>query len=134
MRYNPPGQGLMKTRTFGRVLACSILGFAFMQADDLPVTPKKPVTDVYHGVKIVDDYRWLEDFSDPAVRAWAAAENRHARAYLDALPERPALYEQIKRLRSYPSPRYRTLVSRHGSLFALKQQPPKEQPILVALA
>ncbi len=134
MRYNPPGQGLMKTRTFGRVLACSILGFAFMQADDLPVTPKKPVTDVYHGVKIVDDYRWLEDFGDPAVRAWAAAENRHARAYLDALPERPALYEQIKRLRSYPSPRYRTLVSRHGSLFALKQQPPKEQPILVALA
>jgi prolyl oligopeptidase len=105
-----------------------------MQSADLPATPKKPVTDSYHGVKVVDDYRWLEDFGDPAVRAWADAENRHARAYLDELPARAALYEQLKRLRSYPSPRYRSLTYRRDVLFALKQQPPKEQPLLVTLA
>jgi prolyl oligopeptidase len=116
-----------------RVLTCGILGVALMQASDFPATPKKPVTDVYHGAKVTDDYRWLEDFSDPAVRAWASAENLHTRAYLDALPARPALYEQLKRLRSYPSPRYRSLLYRHGVLFALKQQPPKEQPFLVTL-
>jgi prolyl oligopeptidase len=106
---------------------------AIMQAGDLPATPKKPVTDVYHGVKVVDDYRWLEDFHDPAVRTWADAENRYARAYLDALPERAGLYEQLKQLRSYPSPRYRALTYRGGLFFALKQQPPKEQPFLVTL-
>src|SRR4030088_222024 len=26
-----------------------------------PATPKRPVTDTYHGVTVVDDYRWLED-------------------------------------------------------------------------
>jgi prolyl oligopeptidase len=124
----------MKTQVLSQMLACSILGVAIMQAVDLPATPKKPVTDVYHDVNVVDDYRWLEDFSDPAVGAWAAAENRYARAYLDALPARAALYEQLKRLRSYPSSRYRTLAYRRDVLFALKQQPPKEQLFLVTLA
>jgi len=124
----------MKMRVLRRMVTCSILGGAIMQSADLPATPKKPVTDSYHGVKVVDDYRWLEDFGDPAVRAWADAENRHARAYLDELPARAALYEQLKRLRSYPSPRYRSLTYRRDVLFALKQQPPKEQPLLVTLA
>jgi prolyl oligopeptidase len=105
-----------------------------MQAADLPSTPKKPVADIYHGVKVVDDYRWLENFNDPAVHDWAGAENRYARVYLDALPMRPALHEQLKRLRSYPSPRYRSLAYRRGIWFALKQQPPEEQPFLVTLA
>ncbi len=121
-------------RILSQTLACSILGVALMQGADLPATPKKPVTDIYHGVKVVDNYRWLEDFSDPAVRTWANAENRFARAYLDGLPARPALYEELKRLRSYPSPRYRSLAYRGGVLFALKQQPPKEQLFLVTLA
>src|SRR5271154_1827722 len=102
----------MKIQVLSQMVACSMLGVAQMRAADLPATPKKPVTDVYGDVKVVDDYRWLEDFSDPAVRAWANAENRYARAYLDALAARPALYEQLKGLRSYPSPRYRSLAYR----------------------
>jgi len=124
----------MKQQIMKGVLACGIAGVIFMQAADLPVTPKKPVTDVYHGVKVIDDYRWLEDFHDPAVRAWADAENRYSRAYLDALPLRAALYDQLKQLLSYPSPRYRSLAHRRELFFALKQQPPKEQPFLVTLA
>jgi prolyl oligopeptidase len=99
----------------------------------LPPTPKKPITDVYNGVAVTDDYRWLEDYSDPAVRAWSDAENRFARKYLDALPARTALYDELKRLYSQPSPLYFDLRASGGMLFALKRQPPQEQPLLVTL-
>jgi prolyl oligopeptidase len=98
-----------------------------------PPAPKKPVTDAYNGVAVTDDYRWLENYSDPAVRAWSNAENAYARKYLDALPLRATLLEQLKRLYSQPSPAYSNLRARPGVLFALKIQPPQEQPILVAL-
>jgi prolyl oligopeptidase len=97
------------------------------------VAPKKPVTDVYQGVSVTDDYRWLENYSDPAVRAWSDAQNQYARKYLDALPIRASLYDELKRLYSQPSPRYSALQTRPGALFALKNQPPQEQPLLVLL-
>jgi prolyl oligopeptidase len=100
-------------------------------ADGPPPTPKHPVTDVYHGVSVKDDYRWLEDWADPAVRAWSEAQNRYARSYLDALPARDALAQELRRLLADPSPRFRALVERRGKLFALKTLPPKEQPYLV---
>jgi len=98
-----------------------------------PPTPKRPVTDAYHDVKVTDDYRWLENLSDPEVRRWSDAQNRYARAYLDALPARGKLYEQLKRLYTQPSPSYYALTNCRGTLFAMKDQPPKEQPLLVAL-
>jgi len=112
---------------------CALLISTLTHAADPPPTPKKPVTDVYHGVKVVDDYRWLENYADPAVRAWSDAQNRYARGYLDGLRARPALYESLKRLQSDPSPRYFGLVYRGDVLFAMKRQPPKEQPALVTL-
>ena len=114
-------------RTALLVASCTIV---FAQ---LPPTPKKPVTDVYNGVSVTDDYRWLEDYSDPNVRAWADAENRYARKYLDALPGRDKIYDELKQLYSKPSPVYFTLRPQSGLLFAMKRQPPKEQPLLVTL-
>ena len=63
-----------------------------------PVTPRIAVTDTYHGVKVVDDYRWLENGANPKVRAWSDAQNARARAFLDALPGRRALAAEIERL------------------------------------
>lgn len=96
-------------------------------------TPKKPVVDVYHGVQVTDDYRWLENYSDPAVRSWSNAQNTYARKYLDALPMRSALADELKRLLSHSTRRYFGLTARNGVLFAVKVQPPLEQPMLVAL-
>src|SRR5262245_32057115 len=44
-----------------------------------PRSEKRAVSDAYHGVSVVDDYRWLEDFSDPAVKQWNEAQNRWTR-------------------------------------------------------
>ena len=98
-----------------------------------PASPKKPVTEVYHGVAVTDDYRWLENYSDPAVRAWSDAENQYARKYLDALAVRATLADELKKLYAKPSSRYTSLRAAGGLLFALKTQPQQEQPVLVAL-
>jgi prolyl oligopeptidase len=99
----------------------------------LPPTPKKPHTDVYHGVKVVDDYQWLENWNDPAVREWSDAENRHARAYLAALPGRQQIRDRLRGLISQVPATYYGLIYRGSSLFSFKFDPKKQQPILVRL-
>ena len=47
---------------------------------------KAPVVDRYHGVEVVDEYRWPEDWNDPAVKAWSEAQKAHAYSVLDRLP------------------------------------------------
>jgi prolyl oligopeptidase len=97
-------------------------------------TPKKPVMDEYQGVKVEDDYQWLENDSDPAVKAWSGAQNQKTRAYIDKLPDRAAIEKQLTAWYAKTSPSYSGLVSRPGILFAMKFQPPKQQPMLVTLA
>ena len=98
-----------------------------------PATPKRPVTDEYHGVTVVDDYRWLEDWDSSEVKQWNAAENARTREYLDHLPARPEIKARLAKLLSESSSRYFGMSYRGGTLFAMKMQPPKQQPMLVAL-
>ncbi len=100
----------------------------------LPSTPKHSAADDYHGIKVVDDYRWLENFDDPAVREWNAAQNRYTRAWLDRLPTLGPVHERLKALYTATSSDYFSLQYRGGVLFALKSQPPKEQHYLITLA
>ncbi len=108
-------------------------GFAEIKAAE-PQTPKKPVSDEYHGVKVEDNYQWLENESDPAVKSWSDAQNQKTRAYIDKLPDRAAVEKQLSEWYAKTSPSYSGLVSRPGTLFAMKFQPPKQQPMLVTLA
>ena len=99
-----------------------------------PQTPKKPVTDEYQGVKVEDNYQWLENDDDPAVKAWSDAQNHRARAYLDKLSDRQEIEKQLTYWYAKTSPSYFGIVSRPDKLFAMKFQPPKQQPMLVTLA
>ena len=99
----------------------------------VPETPKRPVTDEYYGIKITDDYRWLENWDDQQVQQWSAAENARSRAYLDGLPARGPIKERFKQLIGGSSASYYDLQLRGGILFAMKYQPPQQQPMLVAL-
>src|SRR5712672_2282308 len=103
-------------------------------AEPLPQMPKKPVTDEYHGVKVEDNYQWLEQDDDPAVKAWSDAQSRRTREYLDKLPDRAAIEKQLTDWYAKTSPSYSGIVSRPGVLFAMKFQPPKQQQLLVTLA
>ncbi len=112
------------------VCLCLLVPAVALAQSEIPATPKKPVTDVYHGVTVTDDYRWLENFNDPAVKQWASAENQHARAFLDAIPERQHLLDELTAWDSRRGPNYSDFVSR-GKVFALKADPKKQHPVLV---
>ena len=113
------------------VLLAATLGFS---AEALsPETPRRPVTDEYHGVKVVDDYRWLEDGNDPKVQAWSGAQNAYARSVLDRLPGVDGIRKRVTELRSLRVPRYSRLTFTGGTLFALKNEPPRQQSLLVTL-
>src|SRR5205809_1173726 len=103
-------------------------------AENAPDTPKKPVTTEYHGVTVEDPYQWLEADDDSQVKAWSDAQNRQTRKNLDSFPDRAAIEKQLQEWYAKTSPSYFSLVSRPGVLFAMKFQPPKQQPLLVTLA
>lgn len=102
-------------------------------ADEPPPTPGRPVVDTYHGVEVSDPYRWLEDDQDPAVRRWSDAQNAFARGILDNLPGVAAIRARVTEIMSDESPSYWGVTFRGGKFFALKYQPPKQQPMLVVL-
>ncbi len=137
-RTNPLKGPLMKfTSSFRVVIAVFLITVvALAQGPSIPpppATPKRPVTDEYQGVKITDDYRWLENWDDPEVKQWSAAQNARSREYLDHLPARPAIRQMLKQALSASSAAYYDLQFRGGTLFAMKYQPPQQQPMLVAL-
>jgi prolyl oligopeptidase len=102
-------------------------------AEQPQATARRPVVDEYHGVKVTDDYRWLEDWNDPEVKAWSEAQNVRARAHLDGLPGQDALRARLTALLKADNPQYLHLERRPGVLFALKSRPPLEQPLIVAM-
>ncbi|HTP47792.1 MAG TPA: prolyl oligopeptidase family serine peptidase [Casimicrobiaceae bacterium] len=106
--------------------------FAAAAGLDYPATPKRPVTEVYHGVTVVDDYRWLEDDASPEVVRWVAEQNALTHRYLNAIPQRPAIARQVGDL-LLTSPARRYDFQYRKRLFALKLEPPKNQPSLVSL-
>ena len=53
-----------------------------------PATKKVDQTDDYHGTKVADPYRWLEDLDSDETQAWVEAENKVTFAYLAQIPAR----------------------------------------------
>src|SRR5882724_11532475 len=63
-----------------------------------PLTPIEPVTEVMHGVGVVDPYRWLEDQDSPRTRKWIQEQTAYTRAYLDAIPGRDRMRMRVEEL------------------------------------
>src|SRR5512143_2807279 len=114
------------------ILTILVFGCSGQGIPPFPPTEKHPVTDEYYAVKVVDDYRWLDDLGKPEVRKWNDAQNAYTRQVIDRFQSWEPLYEKIRALVADTSARYYSLV-RRARLFAMKRQPPKNQPFLVVL-
>jgi prolyl oligopeptidase len=66
----------------------------------LPYPKPKTVEQVddYHGVKVADPYRWLEDTDSADTHAWVEEENKLTFGYLDQIPYRKAIRDRMMKL------------------------------------
>jgi len=72
-----------------------------MKTNTYPVARKSDQIDDYHGVKVADPYRWLEDLDSEETRTWVEAENKLSFAFLEAIPARASIKERLTKLWNY---------------------------------
>jgi prolyl oligopeptidase len=86
------------------------------------------VTDLLHGVRVEDPYRWLEDQDSPRTRAWIAEQTRYARNHLDAIPGREQIRRRIREFLAVET--YDSLQKAGSRYFFRKRFPDQEQPCI----
>lgn len=89
----------MKSILGAILLMISIYSFAQLK---YPETKKADVVDDYHGVKVADPYRWLEDDNSEETANWVIEQNKITDEYLSQIPFREKLKERFTRLYNYP--------------------------------
>ena len=67
-----------------------------------PSTKKVEHVDEYHGVKIPDPYRWLEDDNSQETKAWVQEQNKITFDYLSKIPYRDQMKKRIQEVYNYP--------------------------------
>jgi len=95
---------------------------AFAADTTAPSTPQVDVTDVYHGVSVVDPYRWMEDMQSEQWKTWLKAQADHANEVLARLPGREALRRRVAELAD-AGETVGGLERRGGKVFFLKSEP-----------
>jgi prolyl oligopeptidase len=93
-----------------------------------PETPTKPVVDILHGTRVLDNYRWLEDGTSPGTQKWVEEEMAYTRALLDPLPGRDVIHKRLTELLSIGSVGVPEIAGRH--YFYTRREGMQNQPIL----
>ena len=123
----------MKGRAFA--VAAAIIGAAALTAQPkveesvrYPVTKKVDQVDDYHGTKVADPYRWLEDDTSPETAAWVEAQNAVTFPYLERIPYRDALRARVIELNDYE--RYGAPARKGAYFFFSKNEGLQNQSVL----
>jgi len=101
-------------------------------ASQYPPARRGDVVDDYHGTKVPDPYRWLEDVDSPETRAWVDAENRVTFAYLERIPERAWIRRRLTELWNYP--KYGAPFKKGGHYFFFRNSGLQNQSVLYTQA
>jgi prolyl oligopeptidase len=120
---------LIRIPLFSLAIACLVTQLP--AATPPPSTEKIPVTNEYYGQKVEDNYQWLEKPDDPKVQVWTKAQSARTRAYLDSLPERDTILQELKTAILGKTVSYLTVQTAGSQLFMAKFEPPHAQPRIV---
>jgi prolyl oligopeptidase len=93
-----------------------------------PKAEAKPIIDIFHGTKVLDNYRWLEDSTNPETQKWVSNELAYTRAILDPLPGRGAIHQRLTELLSVGNVTPPEIAGRY--YFYTKREGMQNQPIL----
>jgi prolyl oligopeptidase len=132
----------MRHATLAAALAAAFLGFAGAPAAAqscaatgtplaYPVAKKVDQTDDYHGTKVADPYRWLEDANSPETKAWVDAENKVTQSYLAQIPQREAIRQRLTQLWNYE--RYSVPYKEGGRYFFSRNDGLQNQSVLYTM-
>jgi prolyl oligopeptidase len=97
-------------------------------AVNYPQTFRSDHVDVYHGVKVSDPYRWLENLDEPRTRQWIEAQNALAQPYLESITARERIRKRLTELWNYE--RYDVPVVRGGKYFFTRNDGLQNQSVL----
>ena len=117
----------MHLRTFAAVMTALLITAAAVGAPiEYPKTKKVDQVDDYHGTKVADPYRWLEDDvrTSKDVADWVEAENKVTFAYLGASPSASRSASGSPTLWNYE--KYSRPVQARRPLLLLEEQRPAE--------
>jgi prolyl oligopeptidase len=93
-----------------------------------PATRTVDHIDTYHGTRVPDPYRWLEDDNSAETGEWVAAQNKVTFGYLEQIPFRTQLTDRLKRLYDYP--KYTSPTRRRDLFFFYKNDGLQNQSVL----
>jgi prolyl oligopeptidase len=106
----------------------AVWGAEDVAAPPTPATRVEPVTELLHGVRVVDPYRWLEDQESAATRAWIKEQNAYTDAVLAPLPVRQSFRERLAPLLGTDSFSLPTV--RAGRYFFTRQRADQDLAVL----
>ena len=99
---------------FVSMVAVLMSANALAQTLTYPETKRIDHVDDYHGTKVHDPYRWLEDETSAETAAWVEAQNAVTVPYLERIAFRGRLLERVTELNDYE--RF-SAPSQHGPYF-----------------
>jgi prolyl oligopeptidase len=67
-----------------------------------PTTRKIDHVDEYHGTKVSDPYRWLEDDRSAETGAWVKSQNEVTFSYLNKIPFKGKIFSDLEKASNYP--------------------------------
>ncbi len=96
-----------------------------------PKTRKCEQVDEYHGIKVPDPYRWLEDLDGEDTKSWVEAQNKVTFGYLENISVRDQLKQRLTQVWNYE--KYGTPFKQENRYFYFKNDGLQNQSVLYVL-
>jgi prolyl oligopeptidase len=96
-----------------------------------PTSVQGTQVDDYHGTKVADPYRWLENPDSPETQRWIVDQNKLTMGFLDKIPDRDRIKARLTQLWDYE--KYGTPFKQGDRYFYSKNNGLQNQNVLYTL-